>query len=185
VPITEEEYKIYGTVLDSLHSDTLQYILVITDSTAPNYFKSDARYFSEGKWFAPNELEKARRADSSMTNSDFDELSNNYEFMNEQKFYIRLSSINTLRKLKQVTSDSLKRIFEIDQSRNWVLFHKMFPNSVGLIRLSRVGFNLQKNRAVLFMSCTNGGLDGTGTYIILRKSGLSWQISATAEDWVS
>jgi hypothetical protein len=185
VPVTQVEYQIYATIIDSLYNDSLQYSFVISDSTAPNDYKMDLKGFKNGKWFAVDELNQLKDNDSTLSDLEFSELSNNYQSMNGQRFNVRTSLIRSSRLLKQVSSDSLKIIFATDKSRDWSLFHKVFPNSGGLIKFSRIGFNRSNTWAAMYYSCVNGGLDGVGMYVLLQKNGTSWQIKATALDWES
>ena len=67
----------------------------------------------------------------------------------------------------------------------WPGFYKRYPNSVGYVELSHVGFNRDHNQALLYISRYCGGQCGDGSYVILGKEGSSWSIKHRVGLWVS
>jgi hypothetical protein len=61
---------------------------------------------------------------------------------------------------------------------------KEFPNSAGLVALSRVGFSLSRTQAVFYIDhyC---GLCGGGRYVLMEKVNGSWHIKGEHYTWIS
>jgi hypothetical protein len=59
-----------------------------------------------------------------------------------------------------------------------------FPNNLGYVAFSRVGLNLTKNEAILYIDhfC---GLCGGGGYVLMRKIDGVWRVAAQHITWVS
>jgi hypothetical protein len=58
----------------------------------------------------------------------------------------------------------------------WGGFHKHYPDSAGIISISSVGFNENKDRALVYVSFTCGDLCSGAHFYTLEKRGNSWQI---------
>jgi hypothetical protein len=70
--------------------------------------------------------------------------------------------------------------------RFWRAFHQRYPDSSGLISLSRVGFNAARTQAVLNVDRGCGGLCGDGTILLLARDAAGrWRVAATRGTWVS
>lgn len=67
----------------------------------------------------------------------------------------------------------------------WQEFYKTYPDSGGLIVLSRVGFSPATNQALVYIQHGCGGLCGTGNYVLLEKSGARWQVVKRSMVWIS
>jgi len=55
----------------------------------------------------------------------------------------------------------------------------------GSIQVSRVGFNVIKTEALIYVESYCGALCGSGDLFLLRKNGDRWEIVATQDLWVS
>jgi hypothetical protein len=67
----------------------------------------------------------------------------------------------------------------------WGRYYEKYPNSTGLLRLSRVGFNSDGNQAALYASTYCGGLCGSGYFVIMEKIDSNWKVVQEVEVWVS
>jgi hypothetical protein len=63
-------------------------------------------------------------------------------------------------------------------------FEKRFPNNLGYVVLSAVGFNRDQTQAVFYIDhfC---GLCGGGRYVLMEKSRGSWQVRDEHSTWIS
>ena len=69
---------------------------------------------------------------------------------------------------------------------SWRGFYESYPNSVGYIVLSRVGFNPERDQAFLYIGRGCGGLCGEGYYVLLGKDGGgAWSVKHKDMLWVS
>jgi len=69
--------------------------------------------------------------------------------------------------------------------RSWTGFYKRYPNSVGFISMSRVGFNGNHDQALLYIARFCGGLCGEGYYVILDKERGAWSVKEKTMLWIS
>jgi hypothetical protein len=67
----------------------------------------------------------------------------------------------------------------------WGRYYKKYPNSMGLLRLSRVGFNSDGNQAAFYVSNSCGGLCGEGSFVIMEKVDSNWKVLQEVQVWVS
>src|SRR5262249_7733671 len=58
----------------------------------------------------------------------------------------------------------------------WKAFYQKYPKSQGLLTLSNVGFNPEKNQALVYVGNQSGGLAGAGSYVLLTRE--------EDDDWV-
>jgi hypothetical protein len=72
---------------------------------------------------------------------------------------------------KIVSSEAIKSTFE---KNNWEEFYKRYPQSGGYIELSAIGFNEDKNVAVVYVAHSCGLLCGGGDYHVLQKKDGKW-----------
>ena len=67
----------------------------------------------------------------------------------------------------------------------WGRYYEKYPNSAGLFRLSRVGFNSDGNQAAFYISNHCGGLCGSGYFVIMEKVNSNWKVVQEIQAWVS
>jgi hypothetical protein len=58
----------------------------------------------------------------------------------------------------------------------WRGFYARYPDSPGLVRLTRVGFDQPGRQALVFVYHTCGGRCGTGKYVLLSGAGERWEV---------
>jgi hypothetical protein len=64
-------------------------------------------------------------------------------------------------------------------------FEARFPNNLGYFVVSRVGLNLNKTEALLYVERFCGGLCGGGEYVLMRKVNGVWHVVDIHGTWVS
>jgi hypothetical protein len=64
-------------------------------------------------------------------------------------------------------------------------FYERFPNSQGLMELSRVGFNSDHTQALVYVGNQYDLLGGAGYYLLLSKQDGAWQVDFELPLWVS
>jgi hypothetical protein len=75
-----------------------------------------------------------------------------------------------------VMSENERREYFREGHSSWEAFDKKYPHSKGLIAFSRVGFNISKDQALVYVSQSCGSRCGTGKYYVLSKDGSGWRI---------
>ena len=67
----------------------------------------------------------------------------------------------------------------------WDKFHKKNKNCYGIVRLSKIVFNDNFNRAVFYAEKYKGGLDASGDIITMRKINNTWIVELCINQWMS
>jgi len=64
-------------------------------------------------------------------------------------------------------------------------FQQKFPRNMGLVTLSKVGFNLSRTQAVFYINHFCGLCGGGGRYVVMEKVNGAWQVKDEHYTWVS
>jgi len=83
-----------------------------------------------------------------------------------------------------VDSAQIDSIFKKDGG-GWSSFHRLFHGSWEILRLSRVGFNMDGTQALFFISNRCEGLCGCGNYVAMEKRNGHWAIVSEIVTWIS
>jgi len=78
----------------------------------------------------------------------------------------------------------LDQIFALNQD-GWQVFFERYPNSPGLLSLSRVGFNARFDQALVYLGIQSQWLNGSGHYFLLSEVKGSWSIDQMVQTWIS
>lgn len=86
-----------------------------------------------------------------------------------------------------ISDEEITHIFQSreDVEECWNEFYERYPHSQGIMILSRVGFNLERNKAVVYIGNQSGWLMGAGYGIFLVKKDNSWVIEDEVMLWIS
>lgn len=88
-------------------------------------------------------------------------------------------------KIVLVSEDELGKLFMPSCDLGWKKFYLKFPNSVGNASFSRVGFDSQRNFAVVNFGNQSACLAGGGQIVFLQKENDVWKIKKSQMTWVS
>ena len=172
----EEEYQVYDIVINQLCLKEKDQIAVIEDHTD---FRTLAPWdpSAEGWELRLLQLEYKTRLIWYV----------NYDFLAKNKKRYPLSSpFNLAVPYEFYPKEEAARLFRVldDGTTGLDRFHAKYPNS-SLLTLSRVGFNLWGNKAVVHVEDVYGGLAGEGYFVFLKKENGKWIIDKQQYTWVS
>ena len=105
-----------------------------------------------------------------------------------ERQHVSLMSENLPHKLLlvYVTEEHVREIFETESlTRGWQQFYLEFPNSIGLLSFSSVGFNSARDQAAFVVSVSCGGLCGSGHLVRMARSPNGWRTEEAKSLWVS
>ena len=68
---------------------------------------------------------------------------------------------------------------------SWPAYYKQFPGSQGILRFSRVGFNMDGTQALFYYSNSCGDLCGSGSYVVMQRHANHWVVEKEIVMWVS
>lgn len=74
---------------------------------------------------------------------------------------------------------------QLTKGGKWAEFYRRYPNSRGLVCLSRVGFNKQKTQALLYFVKQYDPEWAEGYLVLLAKKGEEWKRIAQVNVWMS
>jgi hypothetical protein len=164
-----EEYAVYNAVIDELYAGNDIKEFVIEDST-------DAGVVADldiGFEYAKTELPELT-----------EEITANFKDRNKQAF-----GLDTLFNLKApyvlISNQEINNIFQQPDLSGWDLFYQQYPNSQGILTLSRVGFNSTRDKALVSIGNQRAWLAGAGYFVLMIKENGQWKIQSKSMDWVS
>jgi hypothetical protein len=161
-----DEYAVYSRVLNDRCRARKSGEFVIAGAASPlNFERYIARVTSE--W---SEL-------LAETISDL-KVKDNQPLLFEEKFSLELPVV-------LITQQELEGIFKGNLGGGWARFHELHPLARGIIRLSRIGFNVSRNQALVCVGEQSGGRAGIGTIYLLSLSNDGWHTQRTLRAWIS
>lgn len=170
--LNEEDYDVYSAILEQWKSKDNIDNIIISGHTFYEEINRDHSLL-QGKagllQMIPNEL--------------FDDLAgkNNNEYLLSDKFL-------PIHGLSLILVDE-KSLFsgqdKIHTRAEWLSFFERFPNSQGLLTLSRVGFDVAKTKALAYVT-NSVGIDGSvGALIYLEKNDGKRRVARSLQLWVT
>lgn len=162
-----EEYAVYDAAIrETLSGDGVSYY-VILDTTQP-----------DGRFGIPNFHSKKLSLPLAVRAS--------YTARNVFRFHI-LPEFDLPHPFRMVGLNELGRIHDSDNSKSLKVaqINELLRKSWGVITLSRVGFDLGGEHAVVYVQLTYCGLCGGGTYLYLSKESGTWCVVSQWGTWIS
>jgi hypothetical protein len=83
-----------------------------------------------------------------------------------------------------ISRKEVDEIFKKNQD-GWAEFYKRHPQSSGIWSFSRVGYNIAKNEALVYLAHSCGMLCGTGHLYLLTKEDGGWVVKNKLMLWIS
>ena len=74
---------------------------------------------------------------------------------------------------------------QLTKGGKWAEFYRRYPNSRGIVSLSRVGFNKKKTQALLYFVKQYDAEGAEGFLVLLAKRGKEWKRIAQVDVWIS
>jgi hypothetical protein len=156
-----EEYNVYSALLNSRFTDNRIKLIVIEEQTQAS--KTSVEDYAKN---IPD-LQQETIDDFYKANQQSHKL--------ERQFNLPFNY--TL-----ISQAELKNIFD---SGGWDNFYKKYPNSPGITSLSGVGFNAQKNQALVSIGTQSHYLAGAGYIVLLAKENGIWRVKQQVMTWIS
>jgi hypothetical protein len=83
-----------------------------------------------------------------------------------------------------IRNNEIEDIFQTDGD-GWEEFYQRYPNSPGIITLSRVGFNPYMDQALVYIGNQSHWRAGSGHFVLLRKENDMWKVQDNIMIWIS
>jgi len=112
-----------------------------------------------------------------------DEILNDFKAKNIKTYPLK-NYINQRAEYMIITQKEIDHIF--DYNPHWGSYYKRYPGSGGILTLSRVGFNRQRDQALVHIANQWQRLTGAGIYIVFDKQeDGSWKTGQHKRVWHS
>lgn len=179
--LADDDYAIYSVVINNSYAEEGIERIVVGDHTSMGLPPVMMGMTQPGD--SPG-LKKIREAKE--TTSDFDNKGKMTPAALEKKFLAKVPVV-------LISEAERDRIFVITKNgakpvpnmKGFEEFHRLYPKSQGFMSVSRIGFNPDRTRALVYVGNLCGGLCGTGQYYLLTKDGHDWKIDVQALVWIS
>lgn len=167
------DYQIYSLVLSEIQVKAK--IFIVKQRIPKTNFNSkniDPEYF--------NQLFKQVFPELSKT------VLNNYKKANSTTISLENKFDVSPKTVKLVTEEELNSIFSGQNlDENWYNFQAKYPDSNGLIRLNRIGYNSCRTEAILEISISKASENAEGLILLLKKIDDVWKIIKIHQTWIS
>lgn len=170
--VTEEEYNIFNVLLNEpLIKKETKLVVIDRKTTGMNLLPIMSGKMEENLPDPSTELDKSTI--------------NNFLLVNQTRYSLQYK-FNL--KLRYILVDSeLEKLREgLDENKSyWSSFYEAYPNSQGLISLSRIGFGLDKQQALVYYGNIAGETSGSGAFFLLEKINNHWRTKHVITVWIS
>lgn len=169
VNVDTERYAVYSALLRETFNDKKIALLVIAEKTDEDFNEDD----TGKRW----DYIRAGLAPVSQETIDDFKKNNAQPSVLSNKFTVPT-------KVVLVAKNEIDRFFA-EGGGWWPAFYQQYPDSPGLITLSNVGFNPEKNQAILYIGYQCDGLCGQGHYVLMVKANGNWKVEKRVMTWIS
>jgi hypothetical protein len=173
--VTTEEYAVYSALLEGLRQspgDGKELKLFVVNDTTQG----------PDKMCLPEEL---ARWNENIQTAELKPLLADLLTKNARQYPLR-KQLTLSRHYVLLRVGSFSQIFfkSADDS-GWDEFYKQYPSSSGYITFSRVGFNKDETKAVIYRETRCGPSCGYGGYLFLKKVNDRWSVATGFSCWQS
>ena len=176
-----EEYAVYSALLNEMFVRDGAKFLVISDLAM---FQDK---FGEQDLSLDEKLQRKKKYYPSVENDTFLDFDAKSTQFSKLKSNFNLSVNYVLINEDELTKNVLANEAEKEKNKRdgkYFLYVK-YPDASGLISISKVGFNKEKNQAFVEVELTYCGLCGSGDYVLLQKEQGIWKVKEIFNRWVS
>ena len=98
---------------------------------------------------------------------------------------LKAESFDLSKPVKLLSESEVNSFFNSTDTNGWDSFYTQYPDSQGLLTLSRVGFDKNQEQALVYYGNMSHWLAGAGFYVLLVKTNGEWQIKKETMAWIS
>ena len=175
--VLAEEYNVYSTLIEKgfgmIASCFRDYdeveVIVIDKYTTPDTF-GDSGLLDILEW--------VREDMPSLTQEMIDDFIDKNE-----ESYPLVDNFDIQKDVLLLEPDEFREIFQ--ESSGWSEFYSRYPDAQGILTFSRVGFNPDMSKAVVYLGGQCDWLYGAGYYVFLVKEDGEWSIQDSVMSWIS
>jgi len=160
-----ENYNVYNVVINGAYIRESGELIIIEDQTSLPGEVPRIRQLIEGSILKDPATQDI--LDDFLTkNAQVHPLGNNF---NLNAKYVLISSVDQ------------RQLFQTDNG--WTEFNNKYPAARGILSLSQVGYNRERNLALVCIGYQSGMLSGGGDFVLLAKENGDWVIKRKVTAW--
>jgi hypothetical protein len=172
--VTAEEYAVYSAVLNEIKQ-------------SPNDGKEVKLLLVNDRTRGPQTMclpEEVAKWENGIKSDDLKPMLADLLTRNTTPHSLR-KQFKSSRRYVLLNAEALSGLFREKGYEGWGDFYRKYPNSSGYITFSRVGFNENGTRAIIYRETGCGALCGYGGYILLNKENGDWKVATGYSCWRS
>jgi hypothetical protein len=162
-----EEYAVYNDLLEAeFKGDDIDQVFIINQTrvNSPKLLEQDLAGFQESTPLAPELVASFKER-----NQGSHPLEPVLDFGMEYQLW---------------TQEEVDELRPLDEASGWKLFYEKYPNAYGFVYLSRVGFNADFSRALVYMESFHYEQPIKGGYYLMVRQDGRWVIENSYE-WIT
>jgi hypothetical protein len=177
--VLAEEYEIYSAVIKQrfglvvscwLNRDEIG-LIVIRRYTSAGFFDYES----------PSDIHKRlQHSEPSLPQETIEDF-----LVKNEESYPLADNFNLPSRVLLLEPEELEEIFVGDPFYGWREFYSRYPDAQGILTLSRVGFNADMSRALVYVGHSCDSLFGVGYYLILVKKDGEWSVQDEVQKWIA
>jgi hypothetical protein len=172
-------YRVYSAVLNSSNLDTAFSIVILNQLEVENHSAGLVEAIKSSN----KQMIYFYTKTSDIDNATLQLIVDYYEVQSKKPLVA--TGFNLPVQVKMIDKASLSKMFKPSVEKGWTAFDKQYPNSGGLIKLSKVHFSKDTTTAVFYLSHQQAGLKGYGDLVVMEKVGNDWQVKYRFSLWQS
>ncbi len=166
---TNEDYRVYSAVLRQTYTGSVGVFVIDDHTSLMNMGIEDA-----------STLTYLQENEPAITTEMFSSLVER----NQESFQLE-RKLNLPGDYVYLSSEEFQQFFANDNVSGWDTFYAQYPDSTGMIYLSRPGYNAGGDKAIVYFGSQAYYLAGAGYIVLLEKVNGEWQIVNQVMVWIS
>ena len=155
-----EEYAVYAALLNYKYANKNTRQILIMDQTRankPKLLEQDLSFIQEHPPLAPD-------------------LVDSFLERNQQSYPLK-PVLDLDLEYQLLTQGEVDKFHPLDEASNWKLFYQKYPDTVGFLHLSRVGFNKDLSQALVYFEQYHYEQPIVGGYYLITRNSGRWEVN--------
>lgn len=164
-----KDYDVYVAALASVFGEKEP--LVVIESTSTDYFDK------------PRMLRRVVANAQKKMPALSDDIVEDFLIRNRQREPLESGNLAGKRSVQSMTQAELAAM--LSDPSGWQIFRRNYPAAVGVVTVSKVGYDSSGQRGFLYLACQKSPLDGFGYYLLLERDNDGWVVADKFVGWNS
>jgi hypothetical protein len=170
ISIEAEEYIVYSDLVRDVYGDDATKQFALEKKIDAKFIEPDLK-----------SLVKKLSLDADLVRDFNERNTSTAEIQNQFSLRSKVSVVGD--EVNEVLKPSVRDFGELEE-KNWKAFREKYQ-TFALLSLSRVGFNRNRNKALVVLGSQYGWTGGDGFYYLLVKKRDGWKVKKKVRAWIS